>query len=481
MDGVPYESPTVPVLLTISSFLFLLNVANTIFTWLVHAGLLGPLAFGIIFGPQAANILPASIQSTFITLGYIGLIFIVFEAGLSTDISLLFRNLALSSVVAATGVILPIALSLLLLHVGYGYSLLRAFAAGASLCSTSLGTTLSLLQPSLRQTRIGSVLMSAALLDDIAGLVMAAIITELSSTPQIQWQTIVRPILVSLSFAFGTPLCAFLLRKISFEVHSSMIHLWILVITLSGFVAGSSFAGTSDLFGAYLAGTFLTHIFPPMKPDTPTPQSIFHTYIEPSLQTILSPVFFASIGTALPIRSLGEVGGSHRVVWRGMVYAIVMVVAKAVVGVWVVIWDIDWKLLGKIRRHRRTSSEHPTPSLNVCLPQGCAMQDLPAPSETQPHQPSQTPTLTISHPRQALLLGLAMVARGEIALIVAELARPLLESSPNMSELVEDTITPTPSPQEAFAVVIWAILITTVGGALGVGLVLRGVQRGARV
>jgi Kef-type K+ transport system membrane component KefB len=432
---------------------------------------------GIIYGPQAANILPAYIQSTFVTLGYIGLILIVFEAGLSTDIPLFLRNFWLSLVVAASGVIFSIAFSLLLLHVGFGYSLLLSFAAGASLSSTSLGTTLSLLKPPLRQTRIGSVLISAALLDDIAGLILAAIITQLSSTPQIKWQTVVRPILVSLSFAFGTPLCAFLIQKASLEVHSTTLQLWISIITLSGFVAGSSYAGTSDLFGAFLAGTFLTNIFPSTKPDTPTPETTFHMYVEPCLRTILSPVFFASIGSALPIRSLGEVDGSHRVVWRGIVYAIVMVAAKAAVGGWILVWDFDWRSLRKIGRARkRSSSNHTNPSLrNPSLPNESIFQDLPQPSEVPatplpPSDPSPAHKSDLTNTRQALLLGFAMVTRGEVALIVAELARPLLESS---SGNTEDTSI---ISSEAFAVVVWAILITTVGGALGVGLVLRGAQ-----
>ncbi|KAF8878106.1 hypothetical protein BD779DRAFT_1677021 [Infundibulicybe gibba] len=145
-----YETPPLPTLLTVSSFLYLINVADVALARTINAGLIGPLLIGIIFGPQAADILPQNVQQ---------------------PSSLLFNNIMLSVVVALTGVLLPIALSLLLLHFGYRYSVLRAFGAGAALCSTSLGTTLALLRPELRQTQAGAVLMSAALLDDI-GVVM---------------------------------------------------------------------------------------------------------------------------------------------------------------------------------------------------------------------------------------------------------------------------------------------------------------------
>ena len=288
--------------------------------------------------------------------GYIGLILIVFEAGLSSQPHLLFRHLLLSLTVAITGIVLPIGGSLLLLHFAYQYSWLQAFAAGAALCSTSLGTTLALLDRRLRETRVGVVLMSAALLDDIAGLVMASIISQLASKnpgSSIGWRTIVRPVLVSFSFAFGTPLAALLLARSTKHrfcarlghLLSGPVQLSIIVTTLSGFVSGARYAGTSDLFGAYLAGVFLMQVlsgpFPQIGADRQLPQTFlttFTTYLAPLLTSFFSPIFFASIGTALPTHSLGSVNGSHRVIWKGLIYALLMAAAKAVVGFWVVVW-----------------------------------------------------------------------------------------------------------------------------------------------
>lgn len=141
---------------------------------------------------------------------------------------------------ALCGILFPIAVSLLVLHFGFGYTTLQAFGAGVSLCSTSLGTTLALLRPEHRQTRTGAVLMSAALLDDIAGLVLAAIIQSLpfkgSSLP-FHGTPIARPILVSFVFAFGTPLFASLLHKLLSQETSEpfAVVIWaILVTTVSG-------------------------------------------------------------------------------------------------------------------------------------------------------------------------------------------------------------------------------------------------------
>ena len=109
---------------------------------------------------------------TFLYLGYIGLILIIFEGGLSTRLDLLKANFTLSICGAATGVLCPIGFSYLLLYLGFGY--------GAALSATSLGTTFAVISSAskdvdLSQTKVGAVLVSAAVIDDVTGLVMSVL------------------------------------------------------------------------------------------------------------------------------------------------------------------------------------------------------------------------------------------------------------------------------------------------------------------
>ncbi|THU84928.1 hypothetical protein K435DRAFT_686624 [Dendrothele bispora CBS 962.96] len=435
---------------------------------------------GIIYGPEAAHILPEYVQETFLVLGYIGLIFLVFEAGLSTNLKLLYAHMALSFTVGTTGIVLPIGFSILLLHFGYGYSVLQSFSAGAALSSTSLGTTLALLKPEWRQTRMGVVLLSSALFDDVIGLVVAAIIGDLSSSTSfgdVSWQSVIRPIFVSIAFVLGTSLVIWLSRILLVKtpenwqrrLYRGKVQLLLMVAVLSGFVASSEYAGTSELFGAYLAGVYTAQAFthvPEIEHDANvdisghqsrmsltlinstgyySPHLAFTIYIQPILNYILSPIFFASIGFSLPIRSLGSVNRSSSVVWRGWVYSLLMIVAKSLTGVWLVVWQEN-------------------SMLKTCL--CCCGRKKRLPNQPQPRQdqlpnPSQVPSFVNSNLKSGLLLGSAMVARGEIALIVAQLARPLL---------VGDSRT---DLSECFAVVIWAILVDTIAGAATVGFLFR--------
>lgn len=66
-------------------FYFCLQLARIIADYVLSAGLLGEIAVGIIFGGPLAGILPESWEETWLTVGYLGLILIVFTGGLDFD------------------------------------------------------------------------------------------------------------------------------------------------------------------------------------------------------------------------------------------------------------------------------------------------------------------------------------------------------------------------------------------------------------
>lgn len=145
---------------------------------------------------------------------------------------------------------------------------LQAFAAGASLSATSLGTTFTILSTTnLIPTRLGTVTTSAAMLDDVVGLVMVQIISNLGGgTSSFNVVTVIRPLFVSIGFALGVfILCAFCFKPIlkralnmrgNLPQFMGTMQFAFLAQTsvLVGLVAGATYAGTSSLFAAYLAG-----------------------------------------------------------------------------------------------------------------------------------------------------------------------------------------------------------------------------------
>lgn len=180
-------------------------------------------------------------------------------------------NLLISLCVALTGIGVPMGLSFILVKL-VSASPLQAFAAGASLSATSLGTTFTILSTTnLIHTRLGTVTTSAAMLDDVVGLVMVQIISNLGgSASSFNAVTVVRPLFVSIGFGLGVfILCAFCLKPILQKALTMRVNLpqfmgsmqfAFLAQTsmLVGLVAGATFAGTSSLFAAYLAGVIIS-------------------------------------------------------------------------------------------------------------------------------------------------------------------------------------------------------------------------------
>lgn len=137
-----------------------------------------------------------------------------------------------------------------------------------------------------------------------------------------------RPVVASVAMGVLSPLTAKYLAspvfrwyiEDSFARHKHISNVILMVFILCAFLSIAGFAGASPLYGAFLAGTFLTslpciHPLGPFSvlsrehgetdPDkTPTFVHTFEKYFLDARQYILQPMFFASVGFAIPFRQL---------------------------------------------------------------------------------------------------------------------------------------------------------------------------------
>lgn len=409
---------------------------------------------------------------TFLYLGYIGLILIIFEGGLSTRLDLLKANFTLSICGAATGVLCPIGFSYLLLYLGFGYGAVETFIIGAALSTTSLGTTFAVISSAskdvdLSQTKVGAVLVSAAVIDDVTGLVMSSVIHDLGDVASggnvnLGW-LIGRPILASAAMAILTPVLtkwvfAPLFRRYierHFHKFDHLSNIMLMILVLSAFISIAAFAGTSILFGAFLAGAFLTYL-PSTHPEgpfvvmsreegerskdkSPTFVHTFEVYCLDAQQYVLGPLFFASIGFAIPFLDLW----TGEAIWKGVVYTLLMLVGKALVGVWIPIW-------GAAKHDSQKAQE--AQNQESAAENGNTLEKVPS----SPYSPTRKAAVQ-SAVSPMLLLGMAMVARGEIGLLIVEIG---YNNTPYVSA-------------EGFITAIWAILLNTIIGPVCVGLAVK--------
>lgn len=448
-----------------------------------------------------------------------------------------------------TGIMVPIGLSYILQPL-LDATAIQAFAAGAALCSTSLGTTFTVLASSgLSSTRLGVVLTSAAMLDDVVGLVMVQVISNLGGS-DVSAVTIVRPVLVSVAFAVVVPLiCRFCIKPsggllmryqnsnpearlsqlLRYKESAFVVHTGLLI----GLVAGSSYAGTSNLFAAYIAGAVISwwdseiaqsneqrkrqaepkktnskkadresdvtmpaaassstkgdeiHMRPigtrvvdeePEENRTSHEQNdaddersgvaIYERYYKQAVARILQPLFFASIGFSIPITRMFQ--GS--IVWRGIVYAILMTLAKLVCGLWLVRFSVTplKSFLSKVvSRVKRPSIPRPWGKKSkVCTGRAPSAHQVPPTRTTSDSRVPPASKPFSLHP--PLILACAMTARGEIGFLVSAVAESTgVFASNNATPGMESDV---------FLVVTWAIVLCTILGPLGVGFSVRRVK-----
>lgn len=347
---LPYQEPDIISILVLVSFFFSLSALGWVFNKAIRASLIGQILLGVLYGAPVGNVLDAEWQETFLALGYIGLILIIFEGGLTIRLDLLKANFFLSLLAATIGIITPIALCYLLLYWGFRYGALETFIVGAALSTTSIGTTFVVISSSANidftHTKVGTVLVSAALFDDVVGLIMVSVISTLGGIGDggdvnIAW-IIGRPIVASIAIGAISPLLArygagplyrrLVERRIASIAHKATIVIMLLV--LSAHLVVSAYAGASLLFGAFLAGTFLNALPSHSNDNDPVPSGevatapAFHEtyerYVSGAQTYVLEPLFFASIGFAIPFKSLW----TGTVIWRGIVFSLLMAVGK---------------------------------------------------------------------------------------------------------------------------------------------------------
>ena len=345
-----YEEPGILSLLILISFFFFLSSLGWVFNKVIRAGLIGQILVGVLYGTPVGDILDTKWQETFMVLGYIGLILIIFEGGLTIRLDLLKANFFLSILAAAIGITTPIAFCYLLLYPGFGYGALETFIVGAALSTTSIGTTFIVISNSsnvdLTHTKVGTVLVSAALFDDVVGLIMVSVISQLGEIESgggtnIGW-IVGRPIVASFAIGAVSPLLAryavgplyhrLLERRVASLGCKALI--CIMTLVLSAHIVICAYAGASLLFGAFLAGAFLNALpSQPTEPvqlegaetqEAPSFHNAFELYISGAQAFILEPLFFSSIGFAIPFKRLW----TGTIIWRGIVFSLLMAIGK---------------------------------------------------------------------------------------------------------------------------------------------------------
>ncbi|MCE5343382.1 MAG: cation:proton antiporter [Eubacteriales bacterium] len=264
----------------------------------------GALLAGIILGPAALNLLH---ETSFIKqLAELGVIILMFNAGLETNITELRKAGKASFVIALIGVLVPLVGGFGIafffnrgaLLQGNTSAFLQNVFIGVILTATSVSISVETLKELGKlDTRAGSAILGAALIDDIMGIIALTII---SSFADASVNIVVVLLKILLFFVFIAvigfvfyKLFTLAIRRNNNDLRRYVIVAFVFCLLLA--FSGEHFFGVADITGAYFAGLIICN----------TQKS---KYIASRFETLsyilLSPIFFASIGLSVELPSM---------------------------------------------------------------------------------------------------------------------------------------------------------------------------------
>ena len=258
----------------------------------------GALCAGVILGPAVLGVVK---ETEFISeLSEIGVIVLMFTAGLTTDIKELKKTGKASFIIALLGVIVPLLGGLGLaaaMGIGKGDDLactpfLQHVFIGVVLTATSVSITVETLRELGKlSTRAGNAILGAAIIDDILGIIALTLITSLADT-SVHVMTVLLKIVAFFVVAIGCTVAYHIVftkwrKRDKKDLRRHVIISFVFCLFMA-YVA--EMFGVADITGAFVAGLAISS-----EKDV--------KYISNRFETLsymfLSPVFFASIGLTM--------------------------------------------------------------------------------------------------------------------------------------------------------------------------------------
>jgi Kef-type K+ transport system membrane component KefB len=286
----------------------------------------GALVAGVILGPSCLNLMSMEGQTgSFLEYAAeLGVIFLMFSAGLETDMKEMKSNIGASFVTALIGVLVPLLGGFLAyglyFHEDFGTynEMLKSLFIGVVLTATSVSITVETLREMGKlQGRVGTTILGAAIIDDVLGMIVLAVVSSMKDT-SVKPTTVLLKILLyfvmMIILYWGVTHMEFVIEKADHKRRATIFA--IAFCFLLAYVSEVVF-GIADITGAYFAGLMLC-------------QSKIKQYIEFKIHDVstvfFSSIFFASVGLKVTL------GGMDATIWGFAILLTVVALLSKLVG-----------------------------------------------------------------------------------------------------------------------------------------------------
>lgn len=294
-------------------------VFGTVASKLGVPAVVGQVLAGILIGPSVLSLVRP--DEFLLSLAELGAVFLLFMVGLETRFRDLLSVGKEALLVAVLGIAFPLAL-------GFGFGLwqdqgnVSALFVGTALVATSVGITAKVLQEmGVLDARFAQVILGAAVIDDILGLTLLAVVSGLGAGESMSAAQVALILGLSVGFvalvlAVGIPLVRRFQPRLRNLSLSRMFN--VAIVVGLGVAALSTVAGLAPIIGAFLAGMVLAEV-----KDEVEFESKVH-----ALESFLAPIFFVVVGLQLDLGVLGD----PVVIVAGLILTVLAVIGKVAGG-----------------------------------------------------------------------------------------------------------------------------------------------------
>ncbi len=253
----------------------------------------GQIIAGLLIGPC---VLGWVVQSDFITqMAEIGVVLLMFEVGLETDLKELVKTGPVALLIACAGVFIPLVLGALLYMGFYGFApwgseeFYKAVFIGTIMTATSVSITVAALQELGKiKGKVGTTIVSAAIIDDVIGIIVLTFVIGFKSPDSHPGMVILKTIIFFIiAIAGGAVTFKIFLVLDHRYPHTRRIPIVSLAFCFALSYVAEKYFGIADITGAYIAGIVLCNL---------SDNTYIERKVDVSSYMLFGPLFFASIG-----------------------------------------------------------------------------------------------------------------------------------------------------------------------------------------
>ena len=308
---------------------------------------LGELLAGVLLGGSVLGVMPTDGTPAEVirVLADFGILLLLFEIGLETDLREMFRVGPASLAVALVGVVVPFGLCYLYwAHVPHPASGnadvgVAAIFVGAALTATSVGITARVLSDLGRMgTREARIIIGAAVIDDVLGLVILSMVSGIAAGAAFTLGGALWTLAVAVGFLVVAVVVGRFVVPRLFDVIMRMRVRYVLLVAALAFALGlaalADLAGSALIIGAFAAGIILsgTNQFDTINHEVKPVASVF------------TPIFFVNVGASVDLRLLDPSSAASRgTLLIALVLTLLAVGGKVAAG-----WAAPWERIRRI-------------------------------------------------------------------------------------------------------------------------------------